>query len=524
MNKIKFNEVSEFLLDKGLLLSPDILEEEVDQQIVDNLLEKTDDAMLILNKDLYDLFLEQKNIAKANWDDFEKASFSKEKKQGRKVYDSFLTFLKDQAEKEEQAKSPVKIVFSYKENPKKRTYQDFVSMFNARFKEIHTMLGARQELQGLTSIARLIHKKDRESVSVVGMIKAKVITKNKNIIITLEDPTGEIQVVISKDKKEPYDIAKECVEDEVIGIVGTSGNKVIFATNVLLPDIPLSKELKKAPKEEYLVMLGDPHFGSKHFLTEAFERFLTWINGKAGSDEQKEMAKKIKYLVLTGDLVEGVGIYPGQEEDLAIKDIKEQYDKFAEYLKCIPKHIHLIISPGNHDAGRIAEPQPPLYKDFAEAIWQLPNAIFVSNPATVNIASTEDFPGFDILIYHGYSLIYYANHVETIRAAGGQKRPDLIMKYLLQRRHLAPTHTSTQYVPLAKMDPLVISKIPDFFITGHIHRISVGNYRNVTLLNCSSWTGITEDQEKRGLEPQPARVPIVNLKTREVKVMNFIRS
>jgi len=27
--------------------------------------------------------------------------------------------------------------------------------------------------------------------------------------------------------------------------------------------------------------------------------------------------------------------------------------------------------------------------------------------------------------------------------------------------------------------------------------------------------------EKRGLQPQPARVPLINLKTREVKIINF---
>jgi DNA polymerase II small subunit len=516
----RFKDYSEVLLDKGWLLSPDLLEEEVEQDIIDDLLKKADDAMLILNKDIYLLFLEQKNQIKANWADFEKASFSKEKKHDAKVYQSFLDFLKAQTTKEEE-KSQIKILYSYEEDPKKRTYDDFVRMFNARFRELHTILRQRQELQGLTSIARLLHKNERETVSVIGMIKDKALTKNKNILLTIEDLTGCIQAVISKDKKEAYDIAKDCVLDEVIGVVGASGKKVVFVTNLLLPDVPLSKELKKSPEEGYLVLLGDPHFGSKAFLKEPFERFLEWINGKAGNEEQKDVAKKIKYLICVGDLVEGVGIHPNQEEDLEIKDVKEQYAEFANYLKQIPKHIPIILISGNHDAGRIAEPQPRLYKDFAEPIWNLPNTTILSNPAWINLGATKDFSGFDILVYHGYSLIYYADNVESIRLSGGQKRPDLIMKFLLQRRHLAPAHASTQYLPIAERDPLVISKVPDFFITGHIHRMSASNYRNVTLLNCSCWTEMSEDQEKRGLEPQPGRVPIINLKTREVKVMNF---
>ncbi len=48
----------------------------------------------------------------------------------------------------------------------------------------------------------------------------------------------------------------------------------------------------------------------------------------------------------------------------------------------------MIICPGNHDAMRIAEPQPELYRDFAAPLYELPNAIMVSNPSIVNIGSS----------------------------------------------------------------------------------------------------------------------------------------
>ena len=113
---------------------------------------------------------------------------------------------------------------------------------------------------------------------------------------------------------------------------------------------------------------------------------------------------------------------------------------------------------------RIAEPQPVLSKEFAEAIWKLPNVVMVSNPSTVRIGKTRDFEGFDFLMYHGYSYDYYADNVESIRLLEPSisDRIDLIMKLLLQKRHLAPTHTSTLYLPDTEMDPLVIRKVPDF--------------------------------------------------------------
>ena len=126
-----------------------------------------------------------------------------------------------------------------------------------------------------------------------------------------------------------------------------------------------------------------------------------------------------------------------------------------------------------------------------------------------------------MLLYHGYSFDYYVAEVESIRANGGYDRADLIMKFLLQKRHLAPTHTSTLYVPDTKSDFLVIDKVPDFFVSGHIHKASATNYKGITLISSSCWQGKTAYQEKVGHNPEPSRVPVVNLRTRQMKILKF---
>jgi len=209
------------------------------------------------------------------------------------------------------------------------------------------------------------------------------------------------------------------------------------------------------------------------------------------------------------------------EEDLDIPDIYKQYEMASSLIKKIPKHIQIIICPGNHDAMRIAEPQPVFYKDMAKPLWDLENVLLVSNPAIVTIHKSDQFEGFKILLYHGYSFTYYADSIESIRSAGGVSRSDIIMKFLLKRRHLAPTHTSNLYIPETQYDPLVISTIPDFFVTGHVHTYSASTYRNITCLNCSCWITKTPFQEKMGIEPSPARILVSNLQTREIKVMKF---
>lgn len=419
--------------------------------------------------------------------------------------------------------SRIRIISSYNSKSRKWTVQDFVSLYNARFKELEKILRARQELQSLTSISRIISKKERENIALIGVVYEKALTKTGNIMLTLEDPTGAVKVVINKSKEELFRLAEEIQLDETIGITGMF-DKIIFANSILIPDIPLMKELKKSPEEGYFVAIADTEPGSKLFLEKEFNKFLSWLNGEVGNEKQREVAAKVKYLFIGGDLVNGVGIYPNQEFDLNILDIRDQYAALAVLLKKIPSHIPIIICPGNHDEGRISEPQPALGKEYAESVVSLPNVVAVSNPSMLNIYAQPEngFEGFDVMFYHGSSFIYYSENVPLIRKAGGQKRPDLIMKYLLQRRHLAPSHTSTLYIPDPRKDPLVIDKIPDFFISGHVHRAMVSNYKNVTCINASCWTAQSDEQERRGLEAQPARAFIVDMRTREVKIMNFL--
>ncbi|MBI5389106.1 DNA-directed DNA polymerase II small subunit [Candidatus Woesearchaeota archaeon] len=409
----------------------------------------------------------------------------------------------------------------FKEEPGKKEVQDFVDYFVVRYRSMEKILRNRTELQHLTSIARAVSKKDRETTSLIGMVSSIQQTKNKNIYLSLEDPTGKISVLVNKDKKELFEIAKDTMVDEIIGVVGTASNGVLFASEILLPEVPLHKELKKYPTESYIAFLSDLHVGSLYFLEKPFLRFIKWINGDLGTEEQQIIAKKIGCIFIIGDLVDGVGVYPEQDNELSIKDITAQYERCAELLSQIPKHIPLIICPGNHDAVRIAEPQPPLYKDIAKSLWDLPNAKLVPNPAHITVYADETFPGFDILMYHGYSFDYYVANNDSIRNGGGYDRADLIMKFLLRRRHLAPTYTSTQYMPYTTHDPLVIDKIPDFLVTGHIHKTSVSQYRNVTLICGSCWQSTTKFQERVGHKPEPCRVPVVNLQTRKIKVLNF---
>jgi DNA polymerase II small subunit len=70
-------------------------------------------------------------------------------------------------------------------------------------------------------------------------------------------------------------------------------------------------------------------------------------------------------------------------------------------------------------------------------------------------------------------------------------------------------------------DPLVIDKVPDIFFSGHTHKCGVTFYNNTLIISGATWESMTPFQEKMGNEPDFCKVPIVNLKTGGVKILDF---
>ncbi|MBS3138152.1 DNA-directed DNA polymerase II small subunit [Candidatus Woesearchaeota archaeon] len=435
-------------------------------------------------------------------------------------YEQYLEYVN--IHQQPQKPQDIVITSTYEGGAAKHTVDDFVQHFTQRFTMLERMLRVRPELENSISISRTINKQSRENVSIIAMVVEKRESKNGNLMFTVEDRTGNIKILVSKSKPELFQEARDIVPDEVIGIEGVCGNNIIFVNNLFWPDVPYNHELKKVNDDVYAVFLSDMHVGSTYFLAEEFNRFLKWINGTSGTEAQREIAQKVKYIFIAGDVVDGVGIYPGQEKELSIPDIYQQYDECARLIKQIPSHLPILLCPGNHDALRLSEPQPPLDKEFARALYNIPNVTIVSNPSMITIHANDPSGGIDVMMYHGYSFDYYVAQVDTIRNRGGYQRADLIMKYLLKRRHLSPAFGSTLRIPDAKHDPLTISKLPDILVTGHIHYSIAANYRNITMLSGSCWQSTTDFQRKMGHKPEPARAPVINLRTREVKILKFI--
>ncbi len=410
---------------------------------------------------------------------------------------------------EQEAANNLKLVFPHLVSPKKIEVEDFVRNFRNRYTEIKEILQERKELQNLTSLDRI--QGNKQNISVIVIVSSKRITKNKNILLEIEDLSGKGLALINQNKPELYEKAKDVVLDDVIGLRCSGSREILFVNDIVYPEAMIL-EKKKSEKEVYALFTSDLHIGGDKFLEENFMKFVDWINGNIN---HKEEVKKIKYLFITGDCVDGVGVFPTQEYSLKIKDIKKQYEKFTELLKKIRKDIRIIICPGNHDAVRVAEPQPVIDEYFAPELHKMKNLTLVTNPCYVSLRE-----GFNVLMYHGAGFHRLIRDVESLRMSNAYDKPAQIHKHLLKRRHLAPTHSGVVYIPGNK-DPLLMRQIPDIITTGEIHRTDVDSYNNILIIANSCWQSLTPYEEKVGNHPDPCKVPMLNLKTREIKILDF---
>ncbi|MEK6826924.1 MAG: metallophosphoesterase [Nanoarchaeota archaeon] len=516
-------EILRFCLEKGFLLDNEVLNifnETSDVESVKLIMEKIRDTthQRIITKNLFDQNKEKvfqifSALPKENQQQLERLKI----KLGLSIEISHEIVNEKKEEKQETKEfnfDKIKILSSYPTTIKKIEAADFTRYFRNRFSEMRKILLDNSSLKNLVSINKISNS--RQGISIIGIVANKTITKNKNMLLEVEDLTGRIRVLINQNNQKLYEKAEEISLDSVLGFSGFGNKEILFASDLVFPDSSLP-ERKKSFADESVLFLGDLHYGSKLFLENSFLKFIDYLNGNGPGKEESE---KIKYLFLVGDLIAGVGTYPTQERDLKIKDIEDQFIGLAELLSKIRKDIKIIISPGNHDGVRLMEPQPALNERYAWSIHNLKNAILTGNPAYVNIGGTNNFSGFDVLTYHGFSYPYYANTIPRLMKEDALNAPEKIMTYLLKNRHLAPSHSSVQYFP-SEEDSLIIRKIPDIFISGHIHKSAISYYNNILIVSVSSWESKTPYQEKMGNEPDFCKVPMFNLKSRTIKILDF---
>ena len=382
------------------------------------------------------------------------------------------------------------------------TVKDFVNYFRNRFYSFRAMF--RMSLKGYDEIkVEDLKKSDGEKVKVYCMIYEKSISRNGNLLLRIEDLTGMGVAVVPK-SSEKFEQAKELIEDEVVMLYGVVRRGLLIVEDFDEPELP-RREFPVVEKDLAILYLSDLHFGSVYFMQKLFDRFLRWIKREEGNQRARKLAEKVKYIIVAGDIVDGVGIYPGQEKELIVKDIFKQYSLFDRFVESLPSYIDVIIIPGNHDAVRRAEPMPALSKDLIAS-----DVVSLGNPAVVDIEEVRH------LLYHGTSMDSIIASIPRLNYTNIRD----VMAFLLKKRHLSPIYGTNPIVP-EKIDYLLIRSVPNIVHMGHLHRYAKGLYKGIALINSATFQAQTEYQLKQGHIPTPGIVPVLELKHSSLSLLDF---
>lgn len=391
---------------------------------------------------------------------------------------------------------------------------DFVDYFRDRFDKMKgIMKGYGNGYGGTVGIGSVKQYISGREMGIIGLVYDKIVTRNGHIMLTLEDEGGTAKVLVYKPQSkgrdpsnELFDSASKVVKDDIIYVRGKVSGPFFIANKLAWPEVPI-RVRKRCEDDIAIALLSDIHVGNKLFLEKQFGKFLEWLNG--GVDSRKDLAGKIKYLVIAGDLVDGVGVYPEQDKELSIDDIYKQYSVFFNFMESVPDYIEVFVMPGNHDAVQRAEPQPQIGKklagDFARA-----NIHSVANPCYLNLH------GVKVLSYHGTSLDSMIQNIQGCSYSNATSA----MKEILKRRHLSPIYGGNVVTP-SKSDSLVIDEVPDILHMGHIHKNGYDEYHGTALVNSGTWQARTSFQIKQGHIPTPALLSVYDARTTSLLQVDF---
>ncbi len=397
----------------------------------------------------------------------------------------------------------------------------YTALFRSRFEKTMRILAQRPDSKRISKVSAVkqrvrmgkqIERGEKSlhgagnSIIITGLLMSKR-TKKNDVELSVDDYTGILTATSTLEDVKKQVSTLTLDQMVMLELENGKGRPGLTIKSVMVPDIP-DHLPNKSKSEAYAVLISDLHVGSKYFMKNEFLRFLEWLS----SPHSDDIVKKIKFLCVGGDLIDGIGIFPNQDKELLEIDAAKQMSHAAQLLAKVPKHIKILVIPGNHDLGRRALPQPAIPKmNFGEQFYSLENCIMLGNPAFVELN------GVKVLMYHGQGL----DDIIATTPGLSYSKPAEAMKVLLKARHLAPIYGERTPIAPEREDMMVITEVPDIFHSGHVHVADIQSYRGTLVVNSGAWQSQTKFQQTMGITPTPGVAVIVNLATLQPLVYDF---
>jgi DNA polymerase II small subunit len=405
--------------------------------------------------------------------------------------------------------APLKVLEDESAQPASNA-EGFLQYFQSRYDRLETILKRRVDVKDSIPIAQVLSLPVKTKVKTIGIVAEKR-TRGNKLFIELEDRKSSISVISSDDNIIRQGL--ELQEDQVVSVDAIKyTDDLLIANDWIWPDVP-NNTPHRSFEPLYAALLADTHIGSKYFRGDLFEKFIDWINLKLGPPQSRDVAARVKYIIVAGDLVDGVGIYPEQLNELLIPNIREQYRAAAEYFKQLPDYVEIVITPGNHDATRHSMPQLPIPLEYAKDLHENPRIHMLPSPCRLSLN------GVEFLVEHGKGM----DDILSSTPGYAFHHPIKAMELLFRCRHFAPRYGQSTPIAPERTDRLVIDNIPDVLLMGHVHINESKRYKGVTLVSAGSWQDQTPFQKRMQIEPTTGVATIFDLQTHQTLDLDFKR-
>lgn len=384
----------------------------------------------------------------------------------------------------------------------------FIRYFQSRFERLEAILKRRIDFRDAISISDALKLPLKTKLKTIGIVNEKR-SKGPRLFLELEDKQGTISVMATNEQVMKQGL--EIQEDQVIGVDAVKYTEDLLVVNdFIFPDIPAVNP-HRAREPLCACFIADVHVGSKYFRSDLFDKFIKWMNLELGPPQSRELASRVKYLIIAGDLVDGIGIYPEQLDELTIPSIHAQYEEASQLLNQLPDYLEIVVIPGNHDATRRSLPQPFISSEYAAALHNDKRVKMLPSPSRLSLA------GVEVLVEHGKSLDDILNSTPGYEFM----KPLKAMELLFRCRHLAPKYGQSTPIAPESVDRLVIKDIPDLFVMGHIHVNEGKRYKGSTLLCLGAWQDQTPFQRRVNITPTTGIASVVDLQTHQFWNIDF---
>src|SRR5918996_3458513 len=215
--------------------------------------------------------------------------------------------------------------------------EGYTALFRSRYEKSLRILSLRPESKRITKITSIKQKTGSNSkniksdklydvrgnpisnsTSVVsGLLMSKRGKKN-GVEIVIDDFSGSLSALATTSELKKQASMLTLDQMVMLEVENINNNKKkaqgFVVKYIISPDIP--DHLPTRSKiESYVVLISDIHVGSKNFMEAEFIRFLNWL-----SSNDDELVRKIKFICICGDIIDGIGIFPNQDKELLETD------------------------------------------------------------------------------------------------------------------------------------------------------------------------------------------------------------